>query len=130
MIADQRAQRCGEFFGDPAGHAACRDPTRLRVADQAELAATDLQANFRHIPAPRTPEDEMASEPWYSIGPLDVFPEEFPPFLFADAGQRKLFDQLHGELYNADYWKGLQEAIRAGKVIDVFPYRRKERDNE
>ena len=72
----------------------------------------------------------MASEPWYSIGPLDVFPEEFPPFLFADAGQRKLFDQLHGELYNADYWKGLQEAIRAGKVIDVFPYRRKERDNE
>jgi isocitrate dehydrogenase kinase/phosphatase len=28
-------------------------------------------------------------------------------------------------LYNADYWKGLQEAIRAGKVIDVFPYRRK-----
>lgn len=88
------------------------------------------EANFRHIPAPRTPEDEMASEPWYSIGPLDVFPEEFPPFLFADAGQRKLFDQLHGELYNADYWKGLQEAIRAGKVIDVFPYRRKERDNE
>ena len=88
------------------------------------------EANFRHIPAPRTPEDEMASEPWYSIGPLDVFPEEFPPFLFADAGQRKLFDQLHGELYNADYWKGLQEAIRAGKVIDVFPYRRRDRDNE
>ncbi|KRP46923.1 isocitrate dehydrogenase kinase/phosphatase [Pseudomonas libanensis] len=88
------------------------------------------EANFRHIPAPRTPEDEMASEPWYSIGPLDVFPEEFPPFLFADAGQRKLFDELHGELYNADYWKGLQDAIRAGKVIDVFPYRRRDRDNE
>ncbi len=88
------------------------------------------EANFRHIPAPRTPEDEMASEPWYSIGPLDVFPEEFPPFLFADAGQRKLFDQLHGELYNADYWKGLQEAIRAGKVIDVFPYRRRWGENE
>ena len=68
----------------------------------------------------------MASEPWYSIGPLDVFPEEFPPFLFADAGQRRLFDELHGELYNADYWKGLQDAIRAGKVIDVFPYRRKD----
>ncbi|MFB3303608.1 bifunctional isocitrate dehydrogenase kinase/phosphatase [Pseudomonas sp. AMR01] len=84
------------------------------------------EANFRHIPAPRTPEDEMASEPWYSIGPLDVFPEEFPPFLFADAAQRRLFDELHGELYNADYWKSLQAAIRAGKVIDVFPYRRKE----
>ncbi|AZC16977.1 MULTISPECIES: bifunctional isocitrate dehydrogenase kinase/phosphatase [Pseudomonas] len=88
------------------------------------------EVNFRHIPAPRTPEDEMASEPWYSIGPHDVFPEEFPPFLFADIGQRRLFDQLHGELYNADYWKGLQDAILAGKVIDVFPYRRKGRDEE
>ncbi|AMB85402.1 bifunctional isocitrate dehydrogenase kinase/phosphatase [Pseudomonas agarici] len=87
------------------------------------------EVNFRHIPAPRTPEDEMACEPWYSIGPLDVFPEEFPPFLFADLAQRRLFEQLHGELYNADYWKGLQEAIRAGKVIDVFPYRRKGLEN-
>ncbi|MFJ3484158.1 bifunctional isocitrate dehydrogenase kinase/phosphatase [Pseudomonas sp. NPDC090202] len=82
------------------------------------------EVNFRRIPEPRTPEDEMASEPWYSIGPQDVFPEEFAPFLFADMGQRRLFSRLHGELYEADYWKGLQEAIRAGKVIDVFPYRR------
>lgn len=84
------------------------------------------EANFRRIPPPRYPEDEMASEPWYSVAPLDVFPEEFPPFLFADIGQRRLFSKLHGDLYDADYWKGLQEAIRAGKVIDVFPYRRKE----
>ena len=83
------------------------------------------EANFRRIPPPRFPEDEMASEPWYSIGPLDVFPEEFPPFLFADAGQRRLFSELHGELYDAAYWQGLQQAIRDGKVIDVFPYRRK-----
>ena len=83
------------------------------------------EAHFRRIPPARTPEDEMASEPWYSIGPLDVFPEEFPPFLFADAAQRRLFASLHGELYDADYWKMLQAAIRDGKVIDVFPYRRK-----
>lgn len=83
------------------------------------------EANFRRIPPPRYPEDEMSSEPWYSVAPLDVFPEEFPPFLFADIQQRRLFSQLHGDLYDADYWKGLQEAIRSGKVIDVFPYRRK-----
>jgi isocitrate dehydrogenase kinase/phosphatase len=88
------------------------------------------EANFRRIPAPRTPEDEMSSEPWYSIAPLDIFPEEFPPFLFADMGQRRLFNELHGELYDADYWKSLQDAIRAGKVIDVFPYRRKGRMDE
>ncbi|XQE68428.1 bifunctional isocitrate dehydrogenase kinase/phosphatase [Pseudomonas sp. P3C3] len=83
------------------------------------------EVNFRRIPPPRYPEDEMASEPWYSVGPNDVFPEEFPRFLFGDVAQRRLFNQLHGDLYDADYWKGLQEAIRAGKVIDVFPYRRK-----
>lgn len=83
------------------------------------------EVNFRRIPEPRYPEDEMASEPWYSVAPNDVFPEEFPPFLFADIKQRRLFSQLHGELYDADYWKSLQAAIVDGKVIDVFPYRRK-----
>ncbi|ARU87990.1 bifunctional isocitrate dehydrogenase kinase/phosphatase [Pseudomonas sp. M30-35] len=83
------------------------------------------EVNFRRIPEPRYPEDEMASEPWYSVAPNDVFPEEFPPFLFADIKQRRLFSQLHGELYDADYWKSLQAAIVEGKVIDVFPYRRK-----
>jgi isocitrate dehydrogenase kinase/phosphatase len=84
------------------------------------------EVNFRHIPPPRYPEDEMSSDPWYSVAPMDVFPEEFPPFLFADIKQRRLFSKLHGDLYDADYWKGLQQAIREGKVIDVFPYRRRD----
>lgn len=83
------------------------------------------EVNFRYIPEPRYPEDEMSSEPWYSVGPNDVFPEEFPRFLFADIKQRRLFAKLHGELYDANYWKALQQAISDGKVIDVFPYRRK-----
>ena len=84
------------------------------------------EVNFRNIPEARYPEDEMSSEPWYSVGPNDVFPEEFPAFLFADIGQRRLFNKLHGELFTAKYWQSLQDAIRSGKVIDVFPYRRKE----
>ncbi len=46
--------------------------------DEIELV-TDC--NFRHIPEARTPEQEMASQPWYYVGPRDVFPEEFPGFL-------------------------------------------------
>ncbi|MCS8783819.1 bifunctional isocitrate dehydrogenase kinase/phosphatase [Pseudomonas aeruginosa] len=84
------------------------------------------EVNFRYIPEPRFPEDEMSSEPWYSVGPNDVFPEEFPRFLFVDLNQRRLFAKLHGNLYDAKYWQGLQEQIREGKVIDVFPYRRQE----
>lgn len=82
------------------------------------------EVNFRHIPEAMYPEQEMASEPWYSVGPNDVFPEEFPVFLFADINHRKLFASMHGDLYDADYWKTLQEKIRAGQIIDVYPYKR------
>lgn len=85
------------------------------------------ECNFRHIPEPMYPEQELAEEPWYSVGPRDVFPEEFGPFLFADIRLRKLFYQVHPELFDADYWKGLQQAILDGRVIDVYPYRNKQR---
>jgi isocitrate dehydrogenase kinase/phosphatase len=81
---------------------------------------TDI--NFRHIPPPRTPEDEMAAEPWYSVAPNDVFPEEFASFLLIDPELRKPFMQHHRDLLDADYWKGLQEDIRSGRLRDVFPY--------
>lgn len=83
------------------------------------------EVNFRVIPPPRYPEDEFAAEPWYSVAPNDVFPEEFPVFLFTDPAHRKIFTQLHGDLFQASYWQGLQEAIREGNVIDVFPYKRR-----
>ncbi|WP_346795725.1 bifunctional isocitrate dehydrogenase kinase/phosphatase [Halomonas sp. Bachu 37] len=85
------------------------------------------ECNFRHIPEAMYPEQELADEPWYSVGPNDIFPEEFGPFLFANPHMRKLFYQLHPDLFDADYWKGLQQAIRDGRVIDVYPYRNKQR---
>jgi isocitrate dehydrogenase kinase/phosphatase len=85
------------------------------------------EVNFREIPEPRTPEEEMAAEPWYSVGPLDVFPEEFPRFLFANPRIKRLFTQLHGEIFDAAYWRGLQASIQQGFVMDVYPYRRRHR---
>ncbi|MDY7117758.1 bifunctional isocitrate dehydrogenase kinase/phosphatase [Halomonas sp. SSL-5] len=85
------------------------------------------ECHFRHIPEPLYPEQELADEPWYSVGPSDIFPEEFGPFLFANIRLRKLFYQIHPELFDADYWKGLQQAILDGRVIDVYPYRNKQR---
>jgi isocitrate dehydrogenase kinase/phosphatase len=83
--------------------------------------------NFRRIPEPRTPEQEMAAEPWYTVAPNDVFPEEFRRFLFGKPRVKQMFQAMHGELFDPDYWKGLQAAIREGQVMDVFPYRRKKR---
>jgi isocitrate dehydrogenase kinase/phosphatase len=39
-----------------------------------------MDCNFRKIPEPRNEMEEMASQPWYSVGPNDIFPEEFRLF--------------------------------------------------
>jgi len=86
---------------------------------------TDVR--FRCLPEPSTPEQELASEPWYSVGPHDVFPQEFRRFLFGRRKIKDLFTRMHGELFDPEYWQGLQHAIEDGQVMDVFPYRRKKR---
>ena len=85
------------------------------------------EVNFRDIPAPRYPEDELASEPWYSIAPGDVFPEEFRHFLCSDKRLGQIFESLHDDLFSAGYWRGLQQRISEGHVEDVFAYRRSQR---
>ncbi|WP_454121226.1 bifunctional isocitrate dehydrogenase kinase/phosphatase [Kosakonia sp. Marseille-Q7440] len=85
------------------------------------------EVNFRDIPAPRYPEDELSAEPWYSVAPGDVFPEEFRHWLCADPEIGPLFEEMHADLLRADYWRGLQERIRQGHVEDVYAYRKRQR---
>jgi isocitrate dehydrogenase kinase/phosphatase len=80
------------------------------------------ECNFRQIPPPRFPEDEFSSEPWYSIAPNDVFPEEFGTFLLTNPKIRKIFLKYHKDLLDYRYWQKKQENIRQGKFEDVFPY--------
>lgn len=77
-----------------------------------------VDCNFRHIPPPRYPEDELAAEPWYSVGVHDIFPEEFTDFLLADPGQRRLLEQLHPGLFDADYWSTLQRFVAEDRYPD------------
>ncbi|MFP2199149.1 bifunctional isocitrate dehydrogenase kinase/phosphatase [Escherichia coli] len=85
------------------------------------------EVNFRDIPPPRYPEDELASEPWYSVSPGDVFPEAFRHWLCADPRIGPLFEEMHADLFRADYWRALQNRIREGHVEDVYAYRRRQR---
>ncbi len=78
--------------------------------------------NFRRIPEPRTPEDEMSCEPWYSVGPRDVFPEEFGTFLLGNPRVREIFMRHHADLLDPVYWQSCQQRIREGVLDDVFPY--------
>ncbi|MGR5064141.1 bifunctional isocitrate dehydrogenase kinase/phosphatase [Photobacterium sp. DNB22_13_2] len=85
------------------------------------------EMNFRRIPPPRYPEDEMAAEPWYSVGVNDVFPEEFRTFLLINPKVRQLFDELHKDLFEPQYWQQLQHNIKEGQFEDVFPYSSQQR---
>jgi len=78
--------------------------------------------NFRSVPAPRNEEDEMSGEIWYHVGPHDVFPETFGPFLLGNPNVREVFMKHHGELLDASFWQGHKSKIASGHVHDVFPY--------
>ena len=78
--------------------------------------------NFRRVPPPRNEEDEMSGEIWYAVGPKDVFPETFEPFLLGNPAVREVFMRHHADLLDADFWQGHKDRILAGQVHDVFPY--------
>lgn len=78
--------------------------------------------NFRNIPSPRYPEDELSGEPWYSVAPNDVFPEEFATFLLTTPEIRKAFMKFHSDLLEPEFWWQKQENIKHGIFEQVFPY--------
>ncbi len=78
--------------------------------------------NFRRVPQPRCEEDELSAEPWYAVGPHDVFPETFAAFLLGDPDVRRVFMAHHADLLDPAYWSAQQSRNRAGQLIDVFPY--------
>ena len=78
--------------------------------------------NFRRVPTPRNEEEEMSGEVWYNVGPKDVFPETFAPFLLGNDSVREVFMKHHADLLDAAFWQGHKERIAAGHVHDVFPY--------
>ena len=78
--------------------------------------------NFRRVPPPRTPEDELSEEPWYKVGPNDVFPEEFETFLLSQHRINRAFKKHHAELLLPEFWVKQQKRIEQGFFDDVFPY--------
>ena len=99
---------------------------RVVFYDYDEIA-TLTDCNFRRIPEPRTEQEEMQSGTWYTVAPEDIFPEEFRLFFSGNVKARKMFEQMHSELYELEFWTNLQDKIRDGYVVDVFPYRRAKR---
>ena len=77
---------------------------------------------FRRIPPPRSYEEELSEEPYWSVGPSDVFPEQFEHFLVGEPRARRIFYEYHRDLLDPGFWSEKQAHVRAGIQEDVFPY--------
>ena len=82
------------------------------------------QCNFREIPKATTYEQMIANEPWYSVGPFDIFPQEFSHFMLGQPQVKRCFLKLHPQLLTPQYWHQLQINFNEGKYADVYPYRK------
>lgn len=104
---------------------------RVIFYDYDEISyMTDM--NFRAIPPARYLEDELASEPWYSVAENDVFPEEFRYFLCCDKQVCHYFEAQHHDLLSPEYWQQQQQRIKQGYIEDVYAYPQSKRfiDND
>jgi isocitrate dehydrogenase kinase/phosphatase len=99
---------------------------RVVFYDYDELCLL-TDCNFRELPQAGTQQEEFASEPWFFVGDDDIFPEEFLTFLGFPGKLREIFIRAHGDLLGVEFWTTMQKRIRAGEVIDIFPYKQDKR---
>ncbi|GAO03846.1 bifunctional isocitrate dehydrogenase kinase/phosphatase [Anaeromyxobacter sp. PSR-1] len=66
-------------------------------------------------------------DPPFYVGPTDVFPEELLPFIGLNGRLREVFLRAHGELLTGRWWRDIQARLRAGEIVDIFPYREEQR---
>ena len=80
------------------------------------------ECRFRHLPEPREGDETLPVEDYVSFGDNDIFPEQFPRFLGVPSRLRDALLQRHPEIFDADWWRALQEGTTQGEWIDVPPY--------
>ncbi len=89
--------------------------------DYDELALLS-ECRFRKVPDTDRYEDEMSSQPWFSVEPNDVFPEEFPTFMWFPKDLWPVMHEHHGDLFDVTFWKNLQNVHASGELADFYPY--------
>lgn len=80
--------------------------------------------NVRRVPPPRFEEDEMSGEPWYTVGPHDIFPETYNTFLLGDPRVREAFMRHHADFFEPALWQGNKDQLLRGELADFYPYER------
>ncbi len=96
---------------------------RVIFYDYDELCLV-TECKFREIPQSQHDEDDMRADAWFYVGESDVFPETFINFLGFDPHLKKVFLDAHAEVLTAEWWRGIQERLREGELLEVLPYHR------
>lgn len=94
---------------------------RVALYDYDELAEL-TQMCFRDLPDARFEEDETRAEPWFAVGPYDVFPEEFPRFLGLPSRLRPAVMESCRDVFDPAWWRSVQSRIARGKITELVPY--------
>ncbi|WP_373500717.1 bifunctional isocitrate dehydrogenase kinase/phosphatase [Desulfococcus sp.] len=95
---------------------------RVVFYDYDELCLL-TDCTFRKMPPAREYDDEMSLEPWFHVDDRDIFPEEFRTFLRFPDHLKTVFETAHADLFDAAFWRGIQERLKSGAVMHIFPYR-------
>jgi isocitrate dehydrogenase kinase/phosphatase len=82
---------------------------------------------FRSIPKASSLHQEFEASPWFYVGPHDIFPEEFKTFLGLQGELRDVFVEHHTDLFEANFWRSIQERLESGEIVDIYPYRQSRR---
>jgi len=96
---------------------------RVIFYDYDELCAV-TDCRFRDVPQSQFEEDDMRAEAWFHVNENDVFPETFMQFLGFTPELKEVFMKAHGEIMTADWWRGIQQRLLEGEVLEVLPYHR------
>jgi len=94
---------------------------RVIFYDYDELTLV-TSCNFRDIPPARDEEDALRGEPWFYIGPADVFPAQWLDFLGLAPPLREEFVRHHAEVLTAAYWRRLKALHEAETHMEIVPY--------
>ncbi|HSO27172.1 MAG TPA: isocitrate dehydrogenase kinase/phosphatase-domain containing protein, partial [Anaerolineales bacterium] len=94
---------------------------RVVFYDYDELSLL-TENKFKRMPQPRDDYETYAADPWFYIGPNDIFPEQFDTFLGLQGDLRQAFSAAHSDLFDVSFWRAMQAQQRSGVVLDILPY--------
>jgi isocitrate dehydrogenase kinase/phosphatase len=76
------------------------------------------ERTFRELPK----SDDPYALDTLSVGPSDVFPEQFEHFIVGKKHLKDLLKQHHGDLLSPQYWREVQSVAAQGVIQNFTPY--------